>query len=105
MIDEREHRQALDRIETLEYELGCERERVLELQHDAAALGDVISGVCETLGHSGRDGDDLLDAIGQLERLLDGHDHDVAGLLGMAVVLQRLCVLAPESLRAAKDYG
>ena len=45
----------------------------------------------EKLGHSGHDPDDLLDAVGQVERLLDGEDVDSEiEFAGMAAKVERL---------------
>lgn len=52
------------------------------------AYREAVSTVTRTLGHSGRDVVDLLDAIAQLETLLSGEDLDRNDLTGLAEQLR-----------------
>lgn len=53
------------------------RHRLDEVEAERDKLREAIASATETLGHSGCDADDLLDAVGSIERLLGGQDLDM----------------------------
>ena len=53
------------------------RHRLDEVEAERNALREAIATATETLGHSGCDAADLLDAVGSIERLLGGKDLDM----------------------------
>ena len=90
-------------MDNAESELAAEVEALSE---KLASLQDVVREVVELLGHEGADADALRDAVGQIERLLDGKDHDgaftgLAEKLRLALAPAPPCEVSPEQRRAA----
>ena len=53
------------------------RARLDVVEAERTELQEAIASATETLGHSGCDAADLLDAVGSIERLLSGKDLDM----------------------------
>lgn len=65
-------------------------EEVVTLSERLAAYESAVADVVALLGHAGNGPDDLRDAVGQLERLLAGHDRESNDLTGLAEQLRKV---------------
>ncbi len=62
-------------------EVQADRDKLLQqlggTEAERDSLREAVASATETLGHSGYDAADLLDAVGSIERLLSGKDLDM----------------------------